>query len=54
MPIISTVIVDIMRPSWPAAATWTCAQTVRLVTAVTDADLERVVDTHWSPPVPRG
>ncbi len=27
------------------------AQTVKLVSAVTDADLDRVVDTRWEPPV---
>ena len=32
----------------------TCAQTVRLVASVTDADLDRVVDTRWSPPVTLG
>ena len=32
----------------------TCAQTVRLVSAVTDADLDRVVDTRWAPPVTLG
>jgi hypothetical protein len=31
-----------------------CAQTVRLVSAVTDADLDRVVDTRWAPPVTLG
>jgi hypothetical protein len=30
------------------------AQTVRLVSALTDADLERVVDTRWTPPVTLG
>jgi hypothetical protein len=30
------------------------AQTVRLVSAVTDADLSRVVDTRWAPPVTLG
>jgi hypothetical protein len=30
------------------------AQTIRLVSAVTDADLERVVDTRWKPPVTLG
>ena len=32
----------------------TCAQTIRLVSAVTDADLDRVVDTRWAPPVTLG
>jgi uncharacterized damage-inducible protein DinB len=32
----------------------TYAQTVRLVSAVTDADLDRVVDTRWTPPVTLG
>jgi Protein of unknown function (DUF664) len=32
--------------------TW--AQTVRLVSAVTDAGLSRVVDTRWTPPVTLG
>jgi hypothetical protein len=32
----------------------TYAQTVRLVSAVTDADLGRVVDTRWTPPVTLG
>jgi uncharacterized damage-inducible protein DinB len=32
----------------------TYAQTVRLVSAVTDADLNRVVDTRWTPPVTLG
>jgi hypothetical protein len=32
----------------------TYAQSVRLVSAVTDADLERVVDTRWTPPVTLG
>src|ERR1700733_14950227 len=32
----------------------TCAQTVRLLASVTDADLDRVVDTRWSPPVTLG
>ena len=32
----------------------TYAQTVRLVSAVTDADLDRVVDTRWTPPVRLG
>ena len=32
----------------------TCAQTVRLVSAVTDSGLDRVVDTRWSPPVTLG
>jgi uncharacterized damage-inducible protein DinB len=32
----------------------TCAQTVRLVSAVTDADLDRIVDTRWTPPVTLG
>src|ERR1700733_2995591 len=31
-----------------------CAQTVRLVSAVTDADLDRVVDTRWTPPLTLG
>jgi len=30
------------------------AQTVSLVSAITDADLERVVDPHWDPPVTLG
>lgn len=30
------------------------AQTVSLVSAITDADLERVVDSHWDPPVTLG
>lgn len=29
-------------------------QTVKLVSEITDADLERVVDTHWTPPVTLG
>ncbi len=33
-------------------ATW--AQTVRLLGAVTPADLDRVVDTRWTPPVTLG
>ena len=32
----------------------TYEQTVRLVSAVTDADLDRVVDTRWTPPVTLG
>lgn len=32
----------------------TCAQTVRLVTGVTDEDLGRVVDARWTPPVTLG
>jgi hypothetical protein len=32
----------------------TYAQTARLVGAVTDADLDRVVDTRWAPPVTLG
>jgi DinB superfamily len=32
----------------------TYAQTVRLVSAVTDADLDRVVDGRWTPPVTLG
>src|ERR1700761_6117855 len=32
----------------------TYAQTVRLVSAVTDEDLARVVDTRWTPPVTLG
>ncbi len=32
----------------------TYAQTVKLVSEVTDADLERVVDTRWTPPVTLG
>jgi Protein of unknown function (DUF664) len=32
----------------------TCAQTVRLVAAVTDADLGRVIDKRWTPPVTLG
>jgi hypothetical protein len=32
----------------------THAQTVKLVAAVTDADLSRVVDTRWTPPVTLG
>jgi hypothetical protein len=32
----------------------TYAQTVRLVSAVTDADLDRVVDARWTPPVTLG
>jgi|ERR1700722_1314951 len=32
----------------------TCAQTARLVAAVTDADLDRIVDTRWTPPVTLG
>jgi hypothetical protein len=32
----------------------TYAQTTRLVSAVTDADLDRVVDTRWAPPVTLG
>jgi hypothetical protein len=30
------------------------AQTVRLVSSLADADMERVVDTRWSPPVTLG
>jgi hypothetical protein len=30
------------------------AQTVRLVSSLTDADMERVVDTRWTPPVTLG
>ena len=30
------------------------AQTIRLVSSLTDADLERVVDTRWTPPVTLG
>jgi len=30
------------------------AQTVSLVSAITDADLDRVVDPHWDPPVTLG
>ena len=30
------------------------AQTARLVSAVTDADLSRVVDERWDPPVTLG
>jgi len=32
----------------------TYAQSVRLAAAVTDADLDRVVDTRWTPPVTLG
>jgi hypothetical protein len=32
----------------------TCAQTVRLLTGVTDEDLGRVVDARWTPPVTLG
>jgi Protein of unknown function (DUF664) len=32
----------------------TYAQTARLVSTVTDADLDRVVDTRWTPPVKLG
>jgi hypothetical protein len=32
----------------------THAQTVKLVSEVTDADLDRIVDTRWSPPVTLG
>jgi len=32
----------------------TYAQTVRLVSAVTDSDLDKVVDTRWTPPVTLG
>ena len=32
----------------------TYAQTARLVSAVTDADLDRVVDARWTPPVTLG
>jgi hypothetical protein len=32
----------------------TYAQTVKLVSEVTDADLDRVVDTRWTPPVTLG
>ncbi len=32
----------------------TFEQTVKLVSAITDADLERVVDTSWHPPVTLG
>ena len=32
----------------------TYAQTVKLVSGITDADLERVVDTSWHPPVTLG
>lgn len=32
----------------------TYEQTVKLVSAITDADLERVVDTSWHPPVTLG
>jgi Protein of unknown function (DUF664) len=32
----------------------THAQTARLVSAVTDADLARIVDTRWTPPVTLG
>jgi hypothetical protein len=32
----------------------TYAQTVRLVSAVSEADLDRVVDTRWTPPVTLG
>jgi hypothetical protein len=32
----------------------TCRQTVRLVSAVTDADLNRIVDARWAPPVTLG
>jgi hypothetical protein len=32
----------------------TYAQTARLVSAATDADLDRVVDTRWTPPVTLG
>lgn len=32
----------------------TCAQTVRLVSAVTDVGLSRVIDTRWTPPVTLG
>ena len=32
----------------------TCAQTVQLVSDLTDDDLDRVVDTRWTPPVTLG
>jgi len=32
----------------------TYEQTVKLVSAITDADLDRVVDTSWHPPVTLG
>jgi hypothetical protein len=32
----------------------TYAQTVKLVSEVTDADLDRIVDTRWTPPVTLG
>ena len=32
----------------------THAQTVKLVSEVTDADLDRIVDTRWTPPVTLG
>jgi hypothetical protein len=32
----------------------TCAQSVKLVSEISDADLDRVVDTRWTPPVTLG
>jgi hypothetical protein len=32
----------------------TCAQSVKLISGISDADLDRVVDTRWTPPVTLG